>query len=384
MSSKEVGINHKEYGVTSTGVVKFAEVAMRERGIDIRKDPFSVKFTGGTNGDVAGNAMRILLSRCPNVAIRLVLDGTGALYDPAGADRKELSRILLREDVDAFDPQRLSSGGFLLYRNVRRTEGLRELYRRAERNGQGIAERWVTMDEFHKEFDTLPFTVTADLFIPAGGRPETIDGSNWNRYLSGDGTPSAPVIVEGANSFITPEARRKLQESGTVILRDASANKCGVISSSYEIIANLLMSEKEFLAGKEEYVRDVLGILEKRAGDEAELIFRRRRESGGKTPYTEISDALSWEINGHYARLFDFFRERPGLAAVRPFRDALMAHLPAYVREHPKYRNRVRSLPPKYLSAILAVEIATTIVYRGGFERNLEGDLRSYLFRILA
>ena len=384
MSSKEAGINHKEYGVTSTGVVKFAEVAMRERGIDIRKDPFAVKFTGGTNGDVAGNAMRILLSRCPKVAIRLVLDGTGALYDPAGADRTELSRILLREDVDAFDPQRLSPGGFLLYRNVRRTEGLRELYRRVERDGQGVSERWVTMDEFHKEFDALPFTVEADLFIPAGGRPETIDGSNWNRYLAGDGTPSAPVIVEGANSFITPDARGKLQESGTVVLRDASANKCGVISSSYEIIANLLMSEKEFLAVKEEYVRDVLGILEKRAGDEAELIFRRRKESGGKTPYTGISDALSWEINGHYARLFDFFRARPGLAAVRPFRDALLAHLPAYVREHPKFRNRIRNLPPKYLSAILAAEIATTIVYRGGFERNLEGDLRSYLSRIFA
>jgi hypothetical protein len=42
----------------------------------------------------------------------------------------------------------------------------------------------------------------------------------------------------------------------------------------------------------------------------------------------------------------------------------------------------VRNLPPKYLAAILAAEIATTIVYRGGFERNLEGDLRSYLGRM--
>jgi glutamate dehydrogenase len=384
MSSKEVGINHKEYGVTSTGVVTFAEVAMRERGIDVRKDPFSVKFTGGTNGDVAGNAMRILLDRCPEVAIRLILDGTGALYDPAGADRVELSRILLKEDVDAFDPQRLSPGGFLVYRSVRKTEGLRELFRRVERTGQGVAERWVTMDEFHKEFDSLPFTVKADLFIPAGGRPETIDGSNWKRYLAEDGSPSAPVIVEGANSFITPEARGKLQESGTVILRDASANKCGVISSSYEIIANLLMSGKEFLDHKEEYVRDVLAILEKRAGDEAELIFRRRKESGGTTPYTEISNALSWEINGHYAKLFDLFRGRPELALARPFRDAILAHLPAFVREHPKFRGRVRNLPPKYLAAILAAEIATTIVYRGGFETNFEADLKNYLGKMFA
>src|SRR5512134_628542 len=224
MSSKRVGINHKAYGVTSTGVVTFARIAMRELGIDILRDPFTVKFTGGPNGDVAGNAMRILLSKCPRVEIRLILDGTGALFDPEGADREELSRIVLRNDIEAFDPKKLHPGGFLVYRSVRRTEGLRELFRRVERTDQGIAERWVTMDEFHKEFDSLPFSVKADLFIPAGGRPETIDGSNWKRYLAGDGTPSAPVIVEGANSFITPEAHGKLQESGTVVLRDASAN----------------------------------------------------------------------------------------------------------------------------------------------------------------
>ena len=45
-------------------------------------------------------------------------------------------------------------------------------------------------------------------------------------------------------------------------MRDASANKCGVISSSYEIIANLLLSTDEFLAEKGRYVADVLEILE--------------------------------------------------------------------------------------------------------------------------
>jgi glutamate dehydrogenase len=65
MSSKEVGINHKEYGVTSRGVVKFAEAAMREVGVRVSSDPFSVKLTGGPNGDVAGNAIRLLLENCP-------------------------------------------------------------------------------------------------------------------------------------------------------------------------------------------------------------------------------------------------------------------------------------------------------------------------------
>ena len=381
MSSKNVGINHKAYGVTSTGVVTFAEITMRELGIDILRDPFTVKFTGGPDGDVAGNAMRILLSKCPHVKIRLILDGSGALCDAEGADREELSRIVLRNDIEAFDPSMLHPGGYLLYRNVRRREGLRELFRRLDRTATGVEERWVTTDEFHREFDGLLFTVPADLFLPSGGRPETIDGENWKSFLREDGTPTARAIIEGANSFLTPEARARLQERGVVILRDASANKCGVISSSYEIIANLLMTEKEFLAHKEEYIADVLAILEKRAADEANLIFRRRREAGKALPCTEISDAISIEINRHYAVLFDYFQRRPDLCRKPPYRNALFAHLPWILRENPKYRMRVWKLPGKYRSAILASEIASAIVYRGGFERNYEEDLKRYLSR---
>ncbi|MFZ9881717.1 MAG: NAD-glutamate dehydrogenase domain-containing protein, partial [Phycisphaerales bacterium] len=61
MSSKPgAGINHKVYGVTSEGVNVFLEVALRARGIDPRKRPFTVKITGGPDGDVAGNMIRIL------------------------------------------------------------------------------------------------------------------------------------------------------------------------------------------------------------------------------------------------------------------------------------------------------------------------------------
>ncbi len=36
MSGKEIGINHKEFGVTSAGVVRFAEITMEEMGIDYK------------------------------------------------------------------------------------------------------------------------------------------------------------------------------------------------------------------------------------------------------------------------------------------------------------------------------------------------------------
>ena len=383
MSSKRVGINHKEYGVTSTGVVKFAQVALEELGIDIARDPFAVKMTGGPGGDVAGNALRLLLARCPGVRVVLIVDGSGVLCDPAGADRAELGRIVLRSDLDAFDPARLGPGGFLLYRGQRRREGLAELYRRVERGPDGLAERWVSTDEFHREFDGVLFHVPADLFLPAGGRPETVDGGNWERFFAPDGTPTCRAIVEGANSFITPEARVALQKRGILVIRDASANKCGVISSSYEIIANLLLTDREFLAHKGQYVADVLEILERRAEDEARLILRRRRESGGGLLCTEISEGLSGEINGHFEEFFRYFQRRPELAGKGVFRRALLAHLPRLLRDTPRLRARVGRLPPKYRAAILASEAATTVVYRGGWEPDLGGSLKAYLERTL-
>jgi glutamate dehydrogenase len=380
ISSKEVGINHKEYGVTSTGVVKFAEITMADLGVDIYQDRFSVKFTGGPNGDVAGNAIRIMLERCPKAEIRLILDGTAALYDHEGADRDELSRIVLQHDLDAFNPERLHVGAFMIFRSGSKKEGLRELFRQVLRTPEGVHEKWISVDEFSRLYANLPFTVKADLFIPAGGRPETIDRENWRTYLLGDGTPSSPVIVEGANSFITPEARQELQRQGVLIMRDASANKCGVISSSYEIIANLLLTEEEFLAEKERYVQDVLEILERRAADEAKLILRRRRETPSAM-CTDISDSLSSEINILYAAIFKFFQNRPHLCLQTIYRKAILWHLPRMLREEPKYLRRIKTLPPKYLFAILAAEIGSSLVYHGNPEADFEATIKGHLQR---
>ena len=98
-------------------MVTFAEIAMGELGIDIRRDPFSVKLTGGPNGDVAGNGLRLLLERCPRVSVRLVVDGTAALVDPAGMIRRRARRASsCARTPTRSTPRRLSPGGFVLYR----------------------------------------------------------------------------------------------------------------------------------------------------------------------------------------------------------------------------------------------------------------------------
>lgn len=381
ISSKAVGINHKQYGVTSLGVITFAEITMAELGIDMRRDAYTVKLTGGPNGDVAGNAMRLLLERSPQVKITLIVAGSGVLFDPQGLDHEELKQIILKDNIDAFAPEKLNPGGFLLLSRERRREGLAELYKRLAQGAEGVSEEWVTADAFHREFDHAVFKVLADLFIPAGGRPETVNSDNWEGFFSVDGTPTCRAIVEGANSFITPDAREKLQEKGIVVIRDAAANKCGVISSSYEIIANLVLSEREFIKHKDEYVGDVLEILEKRAADEARLIFRRRQLSCDQQSYTMIASSLSLEINHNYIRLFNYFQEHSELLDTAPIRRVLKAHLPKFLQQSRYLRRLPKSLPLKYQAAMVAAEVAARMVYDDDWGSEFGVDLAAYVKR---
>ena len=96
MSSKPgAGIAHKEYGVTSEGVIVFADELLRTLGIDPHNEPFSVKITGGPAGDVASNVMRILMREYgDNAKILAMTDGHGAAYDPEGMDHRELLRLM--------------------------------------------------------------------------------------------------------------------------------------------------------------------------------------------------------------------------------------------------------------------------------------------------
>lgn len=375
MSSKEIGINHKEYGVTSIGVIRFAEVIMQELGTNMHTEPFSVKFTGGPNGDVAGNGMRLLLERCPKVEIKLIVDGTGALFDPSGLDKAALSEIVLHDDIEGFNPEALNVGGYILYRMKTRKDGISDVYKKLTMTDSGLNEEWISTDKFYKTFNNVIFTVETDLFIPAGGRPETINENNVDRYFNDDDLPSSKVMVEGANSFITPAARQTLQQRGVVIMRDASANKCGVISSSYEIIANLVFSDEEFLAHKEEYINDVVDILNEMAEVEALAVIRKYRELDGAETYTEISGLLSREINDHYARMFNYFEGKPEQLGLPKQQKAMLAHMPKIIQHREEFGSRLQThLPDKVKFAILASKLASGLVYAGD-DANLYGEI---------
>lgn len=125
--------------------------------------------------------------------------------------------------------------------------------------------------------------LVADVFVPAGGRPSTIDIRNYKNFLDGTGTPSSKLIIEGANLFITNDARKALyEEAGVHIVKDSSANKTGVITSSYEICSAMLLSDEEFFENKSKIVDQILGKLRGLARMEAELLFREYDREAGK------------------------------------------------------------------------------------------------------
>jgi glutamate dehydrogenase len=343
MSSKpRAGFNHKQYGVTSEGVAVFLDVALRHNGIEPDKQPFTVKITGGPDGDVAGNLIRILIRDYgTNVRIVGVSDGSGCAEDTQGLAHSELLRLFHAAlPIADLDSSSLGPEGRLYL--VGTEEGVRM------RN-------------------TMHNRVKADVFVPGGGRPATIHDNNWEQFLDpATGEPSSPLIVEGANIFLTQPARDKLFEKAKVrIVKDSSANKCGVITSSFEICASMLLEEEEFLAIKEELVEDVLQRLRDLARQEAELMFREYSHYPGALPLfsTRISDS----INRAYAAI------RKSFADIKPGDEVFDSLLPLFLEEHlPRKLAEVAGdrvldrIPIDYLRNAFAKSLASKLLYREG------------------
>ncbi len=343
MSSKPgAGINHKEYGVTSLGVIVFAEEVLRYLGMNPGKDSFSVTFTGGPRGDVAGNAVKLLVAKYgANARILTMADGHGCAFDPQGLDHWELLRLVQQElPITAFDTARLSGDGAFVA---------------PADNPENVKLR-----------NTLFNRVKADLFLPSGGRPETINAKNWREFILPDGRPAAKAIVEGANIFISQEARDRLQEHGVLVVHGSSANKTGVICSSYEILAGLALTEKEFMAVKKRFVDEVLAILERRARDEARLMLREFRAHGGKLPLTQITLELSREINAVADALNAALCEEECPVSADPdLAELYLSYCPKVLRE--RYREALlHNVPQRHQYALVAAHAASRIVYAEG------------------
>ena len=290
----------------------------------------------------------------PKMRITAITDGPAAIYDPAGIDRTELARLVLKQNLDAFDPKKLKGeGAVMLFSEIITGKNGDEFHRAVEvRKGKKV-EITLSRDDFMRRFQENLETY-ADFFIPCGGRPSTVNRSNWERHVKREGR-GCLAIVEGANSFLTPDARVELQKNGVLIVKDASANKCGVITSSYEILSGLMLDPDEFVKVKSVLVPQVMKKLEQTASREAEWLFSMRHTTGRMM--TELTEELSRSINAKNIQIGEYLESHPECFSEK----IILDHLPEIFRS--KYKNRLNRIPAEYRKAIVSVELASRIIY---------------------
>lgn len=285
------GIPHDTYGMTTASVETYVRGCLRK--LNIKEEEATKCQTGGPDGDLGSNSIRMSYAKLTSL-----VDGGGVVADPEGLNREELLRLVKRRfdglptDSTYFDASKLSPNGFKVAvtdKDVVLPDGTRV--------PSGL--------QFRNEFHLHPFS-SALLFNPNGGRPASITPFNIDRLFAKDGKPRFPIIVEGANLFITEDARIALEKRGVILFKDASTNKGGVTSSSFEVLTALALDDESFESHMsvrdpesppkfyQTYVKEVKEIIMNNAALEFELLWREREKT--KKPISQLTDIISGKI----------------------------------------------------------------------------------------
>lgn len=366
-SKPKAGINHKEYGVTSLGVNVYMTALLHYLGIDPNKTKFTVKMSGGPDGDVAGNQICNLYRYYPKTAKLLALiDVSGTIYDPEGLDLGVLTELFKQtKPLKYYPPEKLSSGGYLLDRNAKRSQTAYVQQTLCWRKvGDKLEEDWLSGSDMNQILRTTIHQTKTDIFIPAGGRPKTINETNYKEFLDEAGKPSSRGIIEGANLYLTPKARRALEKLGVLIIKDSSANKTGVICSSFEVLCGLALKDEKFMANKSVLVQEILERLGQCASNEAYLILQLHKESGEFL--TSISEDISLRINEFTYQLLDYldtipWSQDPDDLLTKCFLDYCLPSLRKRFKEE-----LIKEIPEHHKKAIVACHLAAQLVYKRG------------------
>lgn len=344
------GIPHDRYGMTTLSVREYVLGIYRKLNLD----PSKVRKlqTGGPDGDLGSN--EILLG---NEKYNAIVDGAGVLVDPQGIDREELLRLAKkRVMISEFDISKLSSEGYRVLVDDKEAK---------LPSGEVIHNCAAFRNTFHLRpghFDT---------FVPCGGRPESIDISTASKLIQ-DGKCTIPYIVEGANLFLTQEAKLRLEKAGCILYKDASANKGGVTSSSLEVLASLSFDDDAFLEHMcihedgtappfyDAYVKSVQEVIKRNARLEFEAIWREHAESGEARSI--LSDKLSVAITKMDEEL-----QNSDLWHDENFRRGILNEaLPDLLVDKIGLDTILQRVPDNYLRAIFGSYLASRFIYECG------------------
>eukprot|EP00455_Lapot_gusevi_P025735 TRINITY_DN27173_c0_g1_i1.p1 TRINITY_DN27173_c0_g1~~TRINITY_DN27173_c0_g1_i1.p1 ORF type:complete len:313 (-),score=11.50 TRINITY_DN27173_c0_g1_i1:74-919(-) len=233
-------------------------------------------------------------------------------------------------------------------------------------DGSAVENGLIFRNTFH-----LNDLSSADLFVPCGGRPEAVHINNVKKLFDIRGNPRFKWIVEGANLFFTQTARLELEKSGVVIIKDASANKGGVTSSSFEVLAALALTDElyqqhmQVLKGQipafyERYIHDVQDLIAKYANAEFDCLWREHEKTG--TMFSKLSDDVSVKIND----LNDALQKSALWNNTIVRTKVLLEAFPKSLVELIGLDEIMKHVPQSYLKAVFGARLASSFVYKYG------------------
>jgi len=346
------GIPHDEYGMTSLSVRAYVEKLYQI--YNLQKIKIKKFQTGGPDGDLGSN--EILLSTDNEEYIGIV-DGSGVLVDSNGLNKNELKRLAKeRLMINHFNKSLLSKDGFIVLiddKDVKLPNG--------EIINNGVYFRNLFHLNLSKYFNHV------DLFVPCGGRPAAIDIDNIHNLINqSTGKSIISYIVEGANLFITQNAKIEFEKAGSIVFKDASTNKGGVTSSSLEVLASLVLNDEQFISKfnkgtdfYKKYVSQVQKTIILNAEKEATSLMKYKIKTGLSLP--ESSDSLSNEIN----KLSDLISKSDDLWDDINLRNSIFQNsIPdLLIKEVGSIEEILKRLPLAYSRSLFATAISTKYIY---------------------
>ncbi len=342
-----------------------------------QEEKLNMMMTGGPDGDLGANEIQ-----CYQGKICLLIDGGSILFDPDGLDKKELMKIGFQRNATprpnslAFPDAKLGPNGFkvpLTAKNITLPDGT------YIEDGAMFHRNFLTDQTNRKYIDQA----NIEAFIPCGGFKDTINAGNVKNFVGL--FCELKFIVEGANVFFDDASRRYIA-SHTAIkqIRDSSANKGGVFSSSIaEVLTAFLLQDdyEETLLNdtttRWALIRDIMNLVNKYSSMETDILLRQH-DRNPQIPLFDLSESSSEKIfalqDELEARLAEIVEDQELLWQV------LHSYIPPTlvrklgretilgILDSPELQN--------YRNAILGKKIASMAYYRFGLE------WQSYLHKV--
>ena len=308
-------------GMTTTSVMgAFRTLISHHKA---KEADLNLMMTGGPDGDLGANEIQ-----CYKGKICLIIDGGSILFDPDGLDKEALMKLAFmrhtapRANSMDFPEDKIGPKGF-----------------RVPLRGKDITLPDGTKIEdgaiFHRNFITDPANrkyieqANIQAFIPCGGFKDTINQNNVDDFLNL--FQELKFIVEGANVFFDDAARRRIAASPVRQIKDSSANKGGVFSSSVAEVLTAFLFENDYEARLLEdtetrwaLIRDIMNLVSTFAGMETQMIIDVH-EADPEVPMFVLSESTSEQIFAFQSLV------ESQLDAIVEDRDLMLKILAAYV-----------------------------------------------------